>query len=94
MDSHVRTRPQTFATGQQFQSTPTQDNPELMTVDDRQPDFGRLAALLPQLLERLAVHLQRVLVGESARGIDVDARLARADLELLPPDELEHPIPS
>lgn len=72
----------------------TQHHAVVQPVHLQQPGLGALGAVVDELLQALAVDLQRVLVGEAADGLDVHggSGVGSAHRERLLPHQLEHPV--
>lgn len=66
----------------------------VLPVHVEQPGLGGLGPVVGELLQTLAVHLQRVLVGEAADSLDLYGGfgLAAPHDKCLLPNQLEHPV--
>lgn len=72
----------------------TQYDPAVVPLHFEQPGLGGPGPVVDELLQALPGHLQRVLVGEPADGLDDygGSGVGAAHGEGLLPDQLEHPV--
>lgn len=72
----------------------TENDPAVLSVHFEQPRLGGLGPVVDELLQAPPVHLQRVLVGEPAEGLD-DYRgsgVGAPHGESFLSNQLEHPV--
>ncbi len=72
----------------------TEHHPAVLPVHFEQPGLGGLGPVVDELLQTLAVDLQRVLVGEPADGLDGYGGfgVGGSHGEGFLPNQLEHPV--